>query len=315
MISRQSRSPTGLLAVIFISLCSMGLILHEFTDGPLEQHYPTQLCTGAVQVIVAIRSAPGRYGTRQVIRKSIGNEATRRSLSWRIVFYMGFSRVPSTSHKLRREFKNDDIIVVPVPTSPLEAVPIFLETAKWLFRHCSAPYVIHVNDTTFPDLVGLHAYIENLSEEDYAFHCSDQHSVKVDRDPANAQFYVSDEELKDTVFPTFCEGEAFLLRRKFLNLLVLAAEATPQYPLFSQYVTGQLAQVGNLGHRSIAGQMAVASGNDQWTERKLFVAGVTKLSMWKKYWMKMLVCYEEKNNRTLYLTEQILSRVQIKLLN
>ncbi|CAN8007938.1 unnamed protein product [Ixodes pacificus] len=291
------------------------MILHCFSDGPLEQHYPTQLCESSVEVIVAIRTAPGHYSTRQAIRKSIGNKATRTALPWRIFFYIGCTQDPKSSRVLRREIRKDDIIVVPTPHSSLNAVQIFLEMATWIYQHCNARYVIHINDTTFPDLVGLHRYIANLSQEDNGFHCSDQHSVSVQRNPADERFYLPPGLLKDDVFPPYCEGEAFVLKTRFLELLVNAAESSPQFPLFGQYVTGLLAKISNLEHKSIA--KAMAGATDTWTrtERKLFITGMVKISMWKQYWMKMMVCYQDNDNLTLELAERIMSKFQIRPLN
>ncbi|XP_002406847.3 beta-1,3-galactosyltransferase 9-like [Ixodes scapularis] len=309
MISKRSQSPVGLIVVTFLSLCSMGIILHGLLDRPLEKHHPSQLCGSSVQVIVAIRTAPSHYSTRRAIRKSIGNEATRTALPWRILFYMGSTQDPKSSRVLRKEIKKDDIAVAPIPDSSPNAIRIFLEMAAWLHQHCSAQYVVHINDTTFPDLLGLHMYIANLSEEDNGFHCSVQHSVREQSDPAQKQFFLPH------VFPAYCEGDAFVLKTKFLEILVNAAENSPQFPLFGQYVTGQLAKVSNLGHKNIAEAMAGVTDTGKWTERKLFITRMVKVSLWKLYWMKMLVCYQDNENITSELTERIMNKFQIKLLN
>lgn len=318
MLTRQTRSPVTLIVVSFLSICTLGLMLNWLTRDTIKQHYPTKLCSGAPAVILVVRTAPSRYGNREVIRKSIGHQSVRDVLSWRVLFYMGYTQDPRRAHYLKNELKKGDILLLPREASPSNIVRIFADAARWIANECSSGvrYLIHVNDTTFADFVGLYMYITSLPDTDKRIHCAKrQAGDPVDRNPENRGSYVPVSVQKEDTFPVHCAGEVFLVSSASFKLLAQGLEKALMFGLFGPFVTGTVPALVGLEHTCIANRFRVLEEEDDHKgERKLFVTGLRRVALWKKVWLQSLVCYPEVNG-TLPLTDGIISKIQISLLN
>ncbi|KAH9365507.1 hypothetical protein HPB48_016285 [Haemaphysalis longicornis] len=96
MVSSRGRSPVTIVLGSFAALLVLGLVLHHFQSTLLRQHFPKQLCwhaakKKAIEVVVAVKTSPNNYATREAIRSSMASPAVRAVLPWQVVFYMGFS--------------------------------------------------------------------------------------------------------------------------------------------------------------------------------------------------------------------------------
>ncbi|KAH9365539.1 hypothetical protein HPB48_009419 [Haemaphysalis longicornis] len=101
MVSNKGRSRVTTVLGIFVSLLVLGLVLHHFNSSLVRQHFPKQLCRHAsgkkdTEVVVAVKTSPDNYATREAIRNSVASLAVRAVLPWQVVFYMGFSEDAET---------------------------------------------------------------------------------------------------------------------------------------------------------------------------------------------------------------------------
>lgn len=325
-LSRQGRSPVTTVLVGFLSLVVLGLLLRHFTDTLIRQHFPNQLCQHAaikpaVEVVVAVRSWPSNHANRQTIRKSLANPVLRSILPWRVVFYMGYSPDRKRSNFLRREVLKGDVIIAPFEALGNNAVNIFLDAARWVLNGCwpKLRHFIHTNDSTMVDVLAVDEFTRKLTEDSPFIHCAVVGMVPVDRD-VNSSTYIAESQLRDTHFPPFCEGDAFVVSTKDLKRLLLASPVVPRIPLLGPYVTGYLPVPYNISHKDIGGQIKAFSEQQPTsncstsTERSLFVTNVTKLSQWMPLWFRNLFCCLNQNSTTKQAPQKIMERLVTKLL-
>ncbi|XP_077552424.1 acetylgalactosaminyl-O-glycosyl-glycoprotein beta-1,3-N-acetylglucosaminyltransferase-like [Haemaphysalis longicornis] len=324
MVANRSRSPVTILLVSFVSVLVLGLVFRHLEKALDRQHLPKQLCHAAgekaIQVVVAVRTSPNNYDTRQAIRSSMASPAVRALLPWQVVFYMGHSLDRKTSHALRREALKGDIIITPYQHHARNTVKCFLHAIRWVHERCepNLRYFIHTNDSTMVDLVAAYEYIWNMSVGNRYFYCSPVSNVPVDRD-ANSPTYVSETQFSKPHFSTFCEGDAFIVPAELLKTLVKVSQAIAQYPLLGPYVTGDLARVAEVGHRNISTKIYAISGeppqlNCTATERPIFITNVSVIAQWKSLWIKTLVCYRNQTPLEANTSKIILQSLKIELL-
>ncbi|CAN8002316.1 unnamed protein product, partial [Ixodes hexagonus] len=301
-------SPKAMFGVTFLSIWATMLRFHLFPDTPLLHHYPSRLCTEPTRVLIVVKTYPSNHRLRQAIRETIGHKAVTSAFLWRVLFYMGNTEDKNTSQFLRKEIWKEDVFIAPYSAESSNVVMVFIETARWIHEKCTPQleYLVHINDTTFPDLLALHEYIDKLDETDRNFHCNDKHLVPVGKHPTDS-LYIPQTHFKDDLIPGYCESDAFVLKAQHLKVLVLASEAIPQYPLFGPYVTGHLTVLARLGHTSISGMIDVASNNPDWSSQALFVTGLKKPSLWKEYWIKRWLKHSHVTNVTSLLASKVLS--------
>ncbi|KAH6943596.1 hypothetical protein HPB50_024783 [Hyalomma asiaticum] len=272
MVARQSRSPTTLIVFSFVSMVLLGLLLHNFTGTLLRQHFPGQLCQrrggDATAVVVAVRTRPNNFTLREAIRKSMGNSRVQAALPWKVIFYTGYSVDIVRSRALRREVLKGDLIIAPFEASFENTVKIFIETLRWISDQClpGLEHLVHTNDTTMVNFVAAHEYMAGLEEEkDRHFHCAVAQLVPVERSP-NSSMYVPESLFRDSLWPTHCEGDAFIVHAKHLKAIVLSSEAIAQYPLLGQYITGHLPVLARVGHRDIGTKSLMSQLALAWNE-------------------------------------------------
>ncbi|XP_077528087.1 acetylgalactosaminyl-O-glycosyl-glycoprotein beta-1,3-N-acetylglucosaminyltransferase-like [Haemaphysalis longicornis] len=324
MVSNKGRSRVTTVLGIFVSLLVLGLVLHHFNSSLVRQHFPKQLCRHAsgkkdTEVVVAVKTSPDNYATREAIRNSMASLAVRAVLPWQVVFYTGFSEDAETSRALRREALKGDLIISRYEHLELNTVKLFLDAIKWVHERCEPElrYFIHTNDSTLVDLVAVHELISNQTGEDRYFHCAPVKGVRVDRN-VSSPTYLSLTQFADDVFPIFCEGDAFIINATFLKPLVLASEAIPQYPFLGAYVTGHLPVIARVGHKNLSPKILILDGkpekvNCARTERIIFLSNITRINQWKPLWLKSLICYESLNVTTNLIAERIVQNVHINV--
>lgn len=323
LMSRQGRSPTTLVLVSFVSMVVLGLLLHHFTTTLLKQHFPTQLCQrrasdrfGATDVIVAVRTSPSKKRLREAIRKSMYHPSVRAVLPWQVVFYMGYSVDLVKSRALRREVLKGDVIIAPHEAVVENIVKIFIDTIRWVHEQCTPQlkYFIHTNDTTLVDLLAAHEYIAALNEtNERYFHCKPVQLVMVNRD-RNSSTYVPETLFRDEYWPTYCEGDAYIIHAKHLKPLVLGSEAIKQYPQLTQYVTGHLPVLARVGHKNITDKVGAQDEELRKGEvvrvRPIFVSKLNTSSQWRPQWLKTLICYTSAD-KTKEMADGIVNKLQM----
>lgn len=305
---------TAILATA-LSVSYVVLAWYVYARVPFQQHYPGRLCAENVEVIVAFQSSPDNHTIRDFIRKSVTQTSARAALPWRILFYMGYTSELPIQERLRKESVHNDLVVIPLPHHPRSVIPIFLETIRWIKDECgrSLRYFVHVHETTFVDVLALYEYIRKLTDGDQRFHCWGRRSEPVQRNLSFADA-VPETVFRGTFFPNYCLGGVFVLGASFLQPLLLAADAVPQYPLLAQYITGHLSVLLRLGHDDLSDRMMYAEDDQNEGERKLFVLGLSQYSSWKKLWLRSSVCYAG-TNLTADLMRSVLNTMEITYLH
>ncbi|XP_040068717.1 N-acetyllactosaminide beta-1,3-N-acetylglucosaminyltransferase 3-like [Ixodes scapularis] len=297
-----------MFAVTLLSSCATIMVVQLFPVAPLLHHYPNQLCCEPTRVLIVVKTYPSHKPLRQAIRETVASKSVTSALPWRVLFYMGHTEDKKMSTFLRKETRKGDVLIAPYSAESSNIIPIFIEAARWIVENCSPrlEYVVHINDTTFPDLLGLHEYIGKLDETDRYFHCDDQHFVPVRRRPGD-RFYVPETLYRDAFLPAHCEPDTFLVKSGYLKALVLASEVIPQYPLFGPYVTGHLTVLARLGHIDISKRMELVSVHPDWDSCALFVSGLVNASLWKQYWFNRLLEHRHVTNVTAILARKMLT--------
>ncbi|KAK8756514.1 hypothetical protein V5799_000785 [Amblyomma americanum] len=224
------------------------------------------------------------------------------------------------SRALRREVLKGDVIIAPYEAIVQNSVKIFIDAIRWVHEQCAPHlrYFIHTNDTTLVDLLAAHEYIAALNEtNERYFHCVPVQLVLVNRD-TNSSSFVPEYLFRDDYWPTYCEGDAYIIHAKHLRSLVRGSEAIKQYPRLTQYVTGHLPVVARVGHKNITRKVRAEGvqqpADEVAPERPIFVSRLKSSSKWKPQWLKTLICYVGANE-TNEMTEKIVDKIKIHMLD
>ncbi len=194
-------------------------------------------------LIIYIHTAPSHYKRRTVIRQTWGNPKYY-SEKIRLVFVMGVTEdKPEVQQALLFEAEQyGDIMQEDFKDTYKNLTYKGIAALKWISTYCShAKFVLKTDDDIFVNMFTLLRHLTSLhrlgTNEHGLLLCLVWYRMKVMRE---GKWKISEEEWKDSVYPTYCSGSAFTMS---IDVALAMHDVSYHVPFFwvdDFYITGLL---------------------------------------------------------------------------
>ena len=211
-------------------------------------------CSGPVDVIICIHSNPVHETLRKAVRQTWGSPKYWSGYRVKTLFFVGL--VSSNSPlQVAIERENDffnDIIQGVFEDSYRNLTFKALTLLQWVTTFCAqATYLLKVDDDMTVNIFSLSSLLlrnttTRLRERELA--CATMDNITVKR---RGKWSVTLEECPLTVYPRYCTGWLVLMRTSLVPHLLDAVRQEKFFWVDDIYVTGILAKVANVTHRSL----------------------------------------------------------------
>lgn len=226
--------------------------LPNFTDQPAQvrdfllhrhcrefrllQAPPATKCQPAPFLLLAIKSSPGNYERREVVRRTWGRDRSTQGAPVRLLFLLGTARHPHEARKVNRLLALEartygDILQWDFHDTffnlTLKQV-LFLE---WQATHCPlASFQLNGDDDVFAHTDNMVAFLRGHDPDRHLFSGHLIQNVGPIREPWS-KYYVPKVVTADEHYPPYCGGGGFLLSRFTAGALRRGAQALPLFPI------------------------------------------------------------------------------------
>lgn len=225
------------------------LLYRHCRDFPLLREPRATKCAPPVFLLLAIKSSPGNYGRRQVLRSTWARERQVRGAPLRRLFLVGSDRDPLQARKLNRLLElearaHGDILQWDFHDSffnlTLKQV-LFLE---WQRSRCpDASFVLNGDDDVFAHTDNMVTYLKGHDPDHHLFVGHLIQNVGPIRVPWS-KYFVPTLVSADEHYPPYCGGGGFLLSRFTAAALHHAARVLPVFPIDDVFLGMCLRQQG-----------------------------------------------------------------------
>jgi len=262
---------------------------HQSQVGPAEKvpnPHPFEylincpkLCSsvpGELFMIAYVHTAPDHYKRRMVIRQTWGDSSNYK-VQMRLVFVMG-SHSASAINRSNSEIQQSlyfeaeeyaDIVQEDFLDSYRNLTYKGIAALKWITNYCSrAKFVVKTDDDIFVNSFGLIARLKRLLKPKEAngvavvptgvLMCLVWTGMIVMRE---GKWKVDVSEWKESTYPTYCSGSAFIMSTDVAISLHAISYHVPFFWVDDFYVTGLLPlKLGNITHTQIASSYVLNGG-------------------------------------------------------
>ena len=211
-------------------------------------------CSGPVDVVICAHSNPVHKTLRNAVRQTWGSPTYWPGYRVKTLFFVGLvSSNSSLQAAIERE--NDffnDIIQGVFEDSYRNLTFKALTLLQWVKTFCAqATYLLKVDDDMAVNIFSLSSLLlrntkTRLRERELA--CATFENITVKR---KGKWSATFEECPLTVYPRYCSGSLVLMRTSVASLLLDAVRLEKFFWVDDIYVTGMLAKVANITHRSL----------------------------------------------------------------
>lgn len=216
---------------------------------------PSRLCKNRdVFLLVYIHSHPDNFERRQIVRETWGNVTWYKKSVVLRVFVMGQTENTAHKHLLKMESLHyNDIIQEDFLDTYRNLTYKAVGALKWVTTYCShARMILKTDDDAFVNMFVLLRHLQSrLQHGQYGqgtLACNAWYNSKVDRD---GKWAVSKAERRHPVWPTFCQGLAYIMSPDVVSALYTMSFDVPYLWMDDVYVTGFLAMKLGLKHYQI----------------------------------------------------------------
>lgn len=224
---------------------------------PLLQDAPRDKCAGPVFLLLAIKSSPGNYERRELVRRTWGRERLVRGAQLRRLFLVGTAAGAHEARKVNRLLAleaeaHGDILQWAFHDSffnlTLKQV-LFLE---WQGRRCAdASFVLNGDDDVFAHTDNMVAYLQSQDPGHHLFVGHLIRNVGPIRVPWS-KYFVPKLVMAQERYPPYCGGGGFLLSRFTAAALRRTAPALDLFPIDDVFL-GMCLQLAGLEPASHSG--------------------------------------------------------------
>ncbi|XP_066582256.1 beta-1,3-galactosyltransferase 1-like [Prorops nasuta] len=193
-----------------------------------------------MELVIMIMSAPMHIEARTAIRQTWGHFGQRRDIS--ILFMLGATADPNVEKVLLQEQKMyNDIIRGKFMDSYSNLTLKTISTLEWIDSYCSeVKFILKTDDDMFINVPRLLSFISKHSKDRNVIFGRLARKWKPIRNK-KSKYYVSLAQFKQTVFPDFTTGPAYLLSSDIVRKLYDAALDQTYLKLEDVFTTGIVA--------------------------------------------------------------------------
>uniref|UniRef100_A0A2K6G8T3 Hexosyltransferase n=2 Tax=Propithecus coquereli TaxID=379532 RepID=A0A2K6G8T3_PROCO len=212
-------------------------LLHRHCrEFPLLQDAPPAKCAGPVFLLLAIKSSPGNYERRELVRRTWGRERRVRGLQLRRLFLVGTAADPLQAPKVNRLLEMEarthgDILQWDFHDSFFNLTLKQVLFLQWQETRCAnASFMLNGDDDVFAHTDNMVSYLQGC---DPGHHLFVGHLIQ-NVGPIRAQwskYYVPRVVTQEEHYPPYCGGGGFLLSRFTAAALRRAIRVLDLFPI------------------------------------------------------------------------------------
>lgn len=198
-------------------------------------------------IINIVPVAPQDRQIRAIIRRLWANETWTRITGFKTVFLLGYTKDTAAMATVREESDTyHDIIQFSFLDSYNNLTLKILSGLHWIENFCPTPVWVLKSDTDmFVNVFALTRYLQTYDETTNRsrsnFICKVQLQVRPCYLPCkHPKFNITWQEYPHKLYPTYCDGAGYILPRRMVGPLYLAANKTHPFRFEDIYCTGIL---------------------------------------------------------------------------
>ncbi|XP_006882988.1 PREDICTED: UDP-GlcNAc:betaGal beta-1,3-N-acetylglucosaminyltransferase 6 [Elephantulus edwardii] len=213
---------------------------------------------GTVFLLLAVKSKPGNYEQRELIRRTWGQERSYGGLRVRRVFLLGRPASPERAWQLdqlvRLEAReHGDVLQWGFADTFLNLSLKHVHLLDWVAARCpQARFLLSGDDDVFVHTTNVLSFLEAQSPDLHLFTGQLMYGSVPIRD-RKSKYFVPPQLFPGEVYPVYCSGGGFLLSSHTAEALRQAAHDTPLFPIDDAYLGMCLQRAGLApsGHQGI----------------------------------------------------------------
>lgn len=226
------------------------------------RHFPMLLdvpdkCGGAensadVILFLVIKSSPGNYDRREVLRKTWAKERLHNGVWIRRIFISGTSEIGVEKMRLNKllelEHKEyNDILQWDFSDSFYNLTLKQILFLEWMERNCpKAHFLFNGDDDIFANTDNMAEYVQTLKDNDGGKHLFTGHLIQYVgpiRSPGS-KYYVPVQVQESDSYPPYCGGGGFILSGYTASVIYNMSKSIPLLPIDDVYMGMCLAKAG-----------------------------------------------------------------------
>ncbi|XP_040177358.1 acetylgalactosaminyl-O-glycosyl-glycoprotein beta-1,3-N-acetylglucosaminyltransferase-like [Rana temporaria] len=213
-----------------------------------------QKCGGRAEskgvfLLLAIKTSPGNYERRAIIRQTWGEENSYNGAHVRRIFLSGTSKTMSKDKRFRQLLKVEsetygDILQWNFHDTFFNLTLKQFLFHQWLEDNCpGAHFIFNGDDDVFVNTFNVVTYLSGLKADDHLFVGQLITNVVPDRD-SDSKYYVPIQVTSSNSYPMYCAGGGILLSRFTALTIYNKSLEIPLIPIDDVYLGMCLAKAG-----------------------------------------------------------------------
>ncbi|XP_004404674.1 PREDICTED: N-acetyllactosaminide beta-1,3-N-acetylglucosaminyltransferase 3 [Odobenus rosmarus divergens] len=225
------------------------LLYKHCRDFPLLQDVPPSKCALPVFLLLVIKSSPGNYERRELVRRTWGRERQVKGVQLRRLFLVGTAPNPLEARKVNRLLAMEarvhgDILQWDFYDSFFNLTLKQVLFLQWQETQCTnASFVLNGDDDVFAHTDNMVSYLQDHDPDQHLFVGQLIHNVGPIRIPWS-KYYVPKVVTEEEHYPPYCGGGGFLLSRFTAAALRRAAATLELFPIDDVFLGMCLKQEG-----------------------------------------------------------------------
>lgn len=208
--------------------------------------------SGEVFLLLVIKSSPGNYDRREVLRKTWAKERIHKDVWIRRIFISGTADVGFEKERLnklleleQREF--GDILQWDFSDTFYNLTLKQMLFLEWMERNCpKAHFLLNGDDDVFAHTDNMVMYLQSLEDNDGSKHLFTGHLIQ-NVGPiraAGSKYFIPVQVQKAESYPPYCGGGGFLLSGYTAMTIYRMSQSVPILPIDDVYMGMCLAKAG-----------------------------------------------------------------------
>ncbi|XP_075896386.1 N-acetyllactosaminide beta-1,3-N-acetylglucosaminyltransferase 3-like [Nelusetta ayraudi] len=218
---------------------------------PLLLDPPDKCGRDEVFLLLVIKSSPGNYERREVLRKTWAKERQISGLWVRRIFISGTTGGGPEKIRMDKlleleQQEHNDIIQWDFKDAFINLTlkqALFLE---WLDKNCPhASFLLNADDDVFAHTENMVEYLQSLEDDDGSKHLFT--GLLMGGSPvreSRSKYYVPFQVQQSNSFPLYCSGGGYLLSRYTASVIHKMSRSIPNFPIDDVYMGMCLAKAG-----------------------------------------------------------------------
>lgn len=236
--------PTNLKDFLYYRHCRNFLMLQDCPDKCRQDE--------KVFLLFVIKTSPGNYERREVLRKTWAKERQINGLQLRRIFIVGttddgFEKIRTNKLLEAEQREHNDIIQWDIRDTHCSLTLKQVLFLEWLNKNCpNAHFLFDGDDDVFTHTGNIVEYLQSLGDDEGSRHLFTGF-VRLN-DPCvrlrQNKYFVPFQIYKPVLYPPYCSGAGILLSRYTALLMYRMSKSIPLFPMDDVYLGMILAKAG-----------------------------------------------------------------------